>query len=68
MNRDTIRAAAVIANVNDNGTDAVRVESEHSEDQAIVLLAPFTRTRFRRKLTFGELVLERGEATIRMPD
>ncbi|VAV94889.1 hypothetical protein MNBD_ACTINO02-2871, partial [hydrothermal vent metagenome] len=56
-NRDNIRAAAFVANVSYDGSDAVQVESEHSEGQAIVLLAPFRRTRFSRRITFGEFVV-----------
>ncbi|HDH24689.1 MAG TPA: hypothetical protein ENH00_00645 [Actinobacteria bacterium] len=63
-NRMSIRAAAFVTNVSYNRSDAVRVESEHSEGLAILLLAPFRRTRFRRTITFGEFVAGAGEPKI----
>ena len=49
-----IRAAAFVAEVRANGGDAVRVELEHSEGQAIVVLMPYSRSRFKRTVKFGQ--------------
>jgi hypothetical protein len=49
-----LRATAFVADVRANGGDAVRVELEHSEGQAIVVLLPYSRSRFKKTVTFGQ--------------
>jgi hypothetical protein len=49
------RAFTVVADVVARGSDALRFEVEHREGIALVLLLPYSRARFRRTVTFGEM-------------
>jgi hypothetical protein len=49
-----LKAVAFVADVRVNGGDAVRIELEHSEGQAIVVLLPYSRSRFKKAVTFGQ--------------
>jgi hypothetical protein len=49
------RAFAFVADVRANGGDAVRVEVEHREGVALVLLIPYTRSRLRKTVTLGQM-------------
>jgi hypothetical protein len=63
-NATTTRAAAFVADVRTDGSDAVRVELEHLEGVALVVLLPYTRGGFRKTLTFGQMSVSRGEPKI----
>lgn len=51
----TRRAVAFAADVKANGSDAVRIELEHREGTAIVVLLPYSRSRFKKAVTFGQM-------------
>lgn len=53
--RDVRRAAAFVADVRANGGDAIRVELEHREGAAVVVLVAYSRARFTKKLSLGEM-------------
>jgi hypothetical protein len=63
-NATTTRAAAFVADVRADGSDAVRVELEHLEGVALVVLLPYTRGVFKKTLTFGQMSVSRGEPKI----
>jgi hypothetical protein len=46
---------AVFADVRANGADAVRVELEHQEGTALVVLVPYNRSRLKKKVTLGQI-------------
>jgi hypothetical protein len=52
--RDQLRAAAVVADVRlpDNGSDAIRVELEHTEGPALTVLLPYSKKRFGRGIDY----------------
>jgi hypothetical protein len=50
---ETRRAFAFVADVRINAADAVRVELEHREGAAVVVLVPYSRSRLKKKITFG---------------
>ena len=54
------RAFAFVADVRANGSDAVRIELEHREGTVLVLLLPYTRSRFKKALTFGQMSVSTG--------
>lgn len=62
--RDELRAAAMVSDVRLSDSDAVRVEVEHREGQALVVLLPYKRKRLRRGIEYGELVAGSGESQI----
>jgi hypothetical protein len=49
------RAFAFAADVRLNAGDAVRVELEHRERVAIVVLVPYSRSRLKKKVAFGQI-------------
>lgn len=53
--RQELRAVAFAADVKANGWDAIRVELEHREGTALVLLVPYTRNRFKKTVTLGQM-------------
>jgi hypothetical protein len=53
--RDGLRAVALVADVRMSDGDAVRVELEHREGQAIAVLLPYKRKRFGRGIEYGSL-------------
>ena len=59
-NANASRAFAFVADVRANGSDAVRLELEHREGTALVLLLPYTRSRFKKALTFGQMGVSTG--------
>ncbi len=62
-NASKARAAAIVADVRANGSDAVRVELEHREGVALVVLLPYKRSRFK-KLSFGQMSVAQGQSRI----
>jgi hypothetical protein len=61
---DTRRAVAFVADVRANGADALRLELEHRQGVTLVLVVPYTRSRFRRTITFGEMQGSPGRARV----
>ncbi len=58
--RDSLRACAVVANVRAGDSDAARVELEHRDGCAPVVLLPYKRKRFGRSIEFGQLSASAG--------
>ncbi len=59
--RDRLRAAAVVADVRlPGGSDAIRVELEHTEGPALTVLLPYDKKRFGRGVDFGQLQAASG--------
>jgi hypothetical protein len=59
-----MRAAAFVADVRANGSDAVRVEPEHQEGTRLVVLLPYARSRVKKALTFGQISVSQGEPRV----
>lgn len=59
--RDSLRAAAYVADVGAEGGEAIRAELEHSEGVAIVVLVPYSRSRFGKSVKMGEMRVQLGE-------
>lgn len=62
--RSENRAVAFVADVKAGGSDALRVELEHAEGTTLVLLAPYTRTRFKKSVTLGQMTGGVGEPRV----
>jgi len=60
------RAFAFVADVRVNTSDAVRVELEHREGVAIVVLVPYNRSRLKKKVAFGQISGGMGQPNIWM--
>ena len=63
QSQDEHRAVAFAADVKANGSDALRVELEHLEGTTLVLL-PYTRSRFKKTVTLGQMSSGVGERRI----
>ena len=63
-NAASSRAVAFVADVRADGSDAVRVELEHRDGVALVVLLPYTRSRFKKTLTFGQMRVSMGEPRV----
>ena len=63
-NASNARAAAFVADVRANGSDAVRVELEHQEGATLVVLVPYTRSRFKKTVAFGPISVAHGQPRI----
>jgi hypothetical protein len=61
---DVRRAVAVAADVLVDGADAVSVEAEHREGIALVIVVPYSRSRFRKTVTFGEMTGGTGQPRV----
>jgi hypothetical protein len=59
-----LRAAALVADVRVADSDAVRVELEHRDGQAIRVLLPYKKKRLRRGVDYGELGAAPGQPHI----
>lgn len=59
--KDSLRAAAYVADVRVEGGEAIRVELEHSESVAIVVLVPYSRSRFRKSVKVDEMRVQLDE-------
>jgi hypothetical protein len=64
----TRRAFAFVADVHVNGADAVHVELEHQEGTALVVLAPYSRSRPKKKVTFGQISGSMGRPNVWIAD
>jgi len=64
----SLRAAAFVADVRADGSDAVRVELEHREGAALVVLLPYTRSRFKRAVAFGLMSAASGKPRVWTPE
>lgn len=64
--RAQIRAGVVVANVHlpELGGDAVEVDLEHVEGQALTVLLPYTKKRFRKDISYGPLRVQAGHRRI----
>jgi hypothetical protein len=62
--RDDLRAIAVVADVRWSDVDAIRVELEHREGQAIAILLPYKKKRFGRGVEFGSLTAGQNSTQI----
>ncbi|MFK3670640.1 hypothetical protein ACI2IX_10740 [Leifsonia aquatica] len=60
-NRDSLRAAIYVSDVRTSGSDAVRLQLEHSEGAAITFAYPYKRNRFRKTLTQGKPFMVPGD-------
>ena len=60
----TRRAFAFVADVRANASDAVRIELEHQEGAAIVVLVPYSRNRLDREVTFGQISGAAGQSKV----
>jgi hypothetical protein len=59
------RAVAFAADVLlKDGADAVRIELEHRDGTALVLLVPYTRSRFKKTVALGQMSGGVGERRI----
>jgi hypothetical protein len=58
------RAAAFVADVATPDGDAIRVELEHADGAALVLLLPYRRGRLTRRVSYGELTAGPGDRRI----
>lgn len=62
--RERIRAAAVVADVRTADGDAIRVELEHAEGQAIAVFVPYSKKRFGRGVDYGDLRAQPGRPQV----
>jgi hypothetical protein len=62
--RDTLRAAALVSDVRLADSDAIRVEVEHMEGQALTVLLPYLKKRLRRGIEFGGITAGEGARQI----
>lgn len=64
VDAESRRAFAFAADVRANGGSAIRVELEHREGTALVIVIPYTRSRFSKKVTLGAMGLNPGNARV----
>ncbi len=62
--RDELRAVGICSDVQAAGSDAIRVELEHSEGVAMAVLLPYSKKRFGRGFEYA--ALQGGVATNRV--
>lgn len=62
--KGAVRAAAFVADVRMESGDAIRVELEHSEGAAIVVLMPYSRSRLRKSVKLGDMRVQLGALSI----
>jgi hypothetical protein len=62
--RDSLRAAALVANVRTTGADSVQVELEHRDGHVIVVQLPYKKKRFGRGIEYGSLGAGTGSQRI----
>ena len=59
-----LRAVAFVCNVGTKSGNAVRVEIEHREGETMAAFAPYKIGRFRKSVTFGEVVAKESVTRI----
>lgn len=66
IRRDSIRAGAIVSDVRlpDPVTDAIRVDLEHIEGTTLTVVLPYTKTRFRKNIGYGQIRAESGRTQI----
>ena len=62
--RDQLAASAVVADVTIPSGDAIRVELEHAEGQALTTLLPYTKPATGEGVDFGEIQAQAGERQV----
>lgn len=64
--REALRAAAIVSDVHvpQLDQDAIRVQLEHGEHIALVILLPYRKARFGRGIKYGDLQASAGEPSI----
>jgi hypothetical protein len=64
--RDHIRAGAVVADVRlpELDSDAIRVDREHVEGHALIVLLPYKKKRLRKNVDYGQIRAEPGRQQI----
>ena len=62
--RDGLRAIALVADVRADGSDAIRVEIEHREGQAMFVLMPYRKRRLKWGIDYGDLAAGAGSPQI----
>ena len=53
--RGSRRAAACVADVLIEGRDAIRVELEHTEGASMSVALPYSRSRIRKSISYGQM-------------
>lgn len=61
--RDSIRAGAVVSDVRTRDTEAIRVDLEHGEGQALAVLLPYSRAN-DDSILYGEVQAQVGQRQI----
>jgi hypothetical protein len=64
---DSLRAVAFVADVRVGQADALRVELEHRDGVTLTVLVPYSRSRFRKSITLGEMTVSAGAHRIFSP-
>jgi hypothetical protein len=62
--RDGLRAIALVSDVCSRDSDSVKVELEHSDGHALVVVLPYKTKRLRRGVDYGELAGSSGSPQI----
>jgi hypothetical protein len=63
--RDHIRASAMVSDVNlIDGSDAIRVELEHAEGQALTILLPYAKKQLSSRIDYGQIRAQPGQPQI----
>lgn len=58
------RAVAFVADVLARGSYAVRVELEHEDGVALVVLLPYSRSWFKKKVALGRMAVSPGQSRV----
>jgi hypothetical protein len=64
LEREGLRAVALVSDVRTADSDAVRVELEHSEGSAMAVLLPYNRKRLRKGVEYGSLIAAAAAPTV----
>lgn|SRR5690606_39076846 len=62
--RDGLRAVALVSDVRLSDSDAVRVELEHREGQALAVFLPYKKRRLRKGVDYTEMSASAGNPQI----
>jgi hypothetical protein len=62
--RESLRAVALVSDVRLAGSDAVRVEMEHRDGHALVVVLPYKKRRLRRGVDYGDLGAASGSPQV----